>query len=117
VEEDCGPCTQLMVTMALHDGLAGKTIAAILEGGDSSSEGARLGIQFARAVRAHAPSADALREELVARWGPRALPSLAFAIGASRVFPTLKYALGYGKACQRVIVAGQTVTPRQLMSA
>jgi hypothetical protein len=45
----------------------------------------------------------------VKRWGPRALLSLAFAITASRVFPTIKYALGHGKACQRVTVAGEHV--------
>jgi hypothetical protein len=38
--------------------------------------------------------------------------SLAFAITAARVYPTSKYALGHGKACQRVVVAGETIAPR-----
>ena len=41
--------------------------------------------------------------------------SLAFGITTARVFPTLKYALGYGRTCTQVRVAGTTtaVTRRQ----
>jgi hypothetical protein len=42
----------------------------------------------------------------VKRWGQRALVSLAFAITAARIDPTVKYALGHGKACMRVVVGG-----------
>jgi hypothetical protein len=37
------------------------------------------------------------------------LVSLAFAITASRIYPTVKYALGHGKACMRVVVGGTPV--------
>jgi hypothetical protein len=56
-------------------------------------------------------AADELRDEIVQRWGKRALVSLAFAITASRLYPTLKYALGHGRACQRIVVAGEPVAP------
>ena len=114
--EDCGPCTQLMVAMALRDGVAPKTIAGVLEGNEAGTDtalddGVRLGVQFARATLAHDPAADPLRDEIVRRWGPRALVSLAFGIAAARLYPTIKYALGHGKACQRVVVAGESITP------
>jgi hypothetical protein len=113
VLEDCGPCTQLIVAMALHDGVAPRTIATVLEGTDAVlDDDVRLGVRFARAVAAHDVAADELRDEIVKRWGPRALISLAFAITASRVYPTIKYALGHGKACVRVVVAGETIAPR-----
>lgn len=113
VLEDCGPCTQLMVAMALGDGVEPRTIASVLEGSDAVlSEDVRLGVRFARAVAAHDVAADELRDDIVRRWGPRALVSLAFAITAARLYPTIKYALGHGKACQRVVVAGETVAPR-----
>ena len=54
-----------------------------------------------------------LREEIVRRWGPRALLALSFGIMAAQLYPTLKYALGHGKACTRVVVAGQALTPRR----
>jgi hypothetical protein len=36
--------------------------------------------------------------------------SLAFAMVASRVYPTVKYAMGHGKTCSRVVVAGTPIT-------
>ena len=49
------------------------------------------------------------RRDIPKRWGRRALVSLAFAITASRLYPTVKYALGHGKACMRVVVGGEPV--------
>lgn len=112
LHEDCGPCTQLVVAMALGDGVSARTIATLLESTDALlPEPVLLGVRFARAIAAHDLAADELRAEILTRWGPRALVSLAFAITAARLFPTVKYALGYGKACQRVLVAGETITP------
>lgn len=113
--EDCGPCTQLVATMALRDGVDPETVAAILSGDETRlSPEVRLGVGFARAVLAHDPAADALREEVLGRWGPRALVSLAFALTGARIFPTVKYALGHGRACQRVVVAGRSVRVARL---
>jgi hypothetical protein len=110
--EDCGPCSQLVVTWALKDGVDPHVIATIVEGTEAMmSEPVRLGVRFARAVLAHSPDADDLRDDIVRRWGPRALVSLAFALTSARIYPTLKYAMGYGKACQRIVIAGETVTP------
>jgi hypothetical protein len=110
VSEDCGSCTQLTVAMALEDGVAAKVISAVLAD-DEAGMGAeaRLGVRFARATLTHAPEADELREEIAKQHGPRASVSLAFALCSARFFPTLKYALGYGKACQRVVVEGKPV--------
>jgi hypothetical protein len=111
--EDCGPCTQLLVGMALADGLDGATIARILEGDESKmSDEACLGVRFARAALAHDPAADELRDEVSKRWGQRAVISLAFALVAARTYPTVKYALGYGKTCQKIVVEGTAITPR-----
>jgi hypothetical protein len=35
--------------------------------------------------------------------------SLAFASTAAIIFPTVKYALGHGIACQRVLVEGDAI--------
>lgn len=107
LSEDCGPCTQLVATIAERAGVAPSVLRAILARDERAmSEEALLGVRFAEAALAHAPAADALREEILRRWGHRALISLAFAIAASRVFPTVKYALGHGQACTRVTIAG-----------
>jgi hypothetical protein len=112
---DCGPCTQLGVTMALREGVSGKTLAAVLRGDDAAmTEDVRLGAHFARAVLARDAAADPLREEILRRWGPRAVISLGLALVASQLYPTFKYALGYGHACQRIDVEGRIITPRRI---
>jgi hypothetical protein len=112
--EDCGPCTQLMVTQAERAGVAPDTIRAVVRG-DLTSLGpdARLGVLFARAVMARDPEADLLRAQVRERWGRRGVITLAFALVSSRAYPTLKYALGYAKTCSRVVVAGDPVQVRQ----
>lgn len=108
--EDCGPCTQLMVTMAIKDKVDPKVLSAVLRSDDEAlPEDVWLAVRFARASLAHSPEADALRETIIAKWGERGLISIAFALTLSRVYPTLKYALGHGKACQRVVVEGAPI--------
>src|SRR5262249_20831275 len=97
--EDCGPCTQLTVDMAARAGVDAATLKALVSGDISAMpDDAALAVRFTRATLGHAPEADPLREEVVRRWGKRGLISLGFAITASRIFPTLKYALGHGQA-------------------
>jgi hypothetical protein len=115
VQADCGPCTQLGVGFALSAGVPAATIAAVVKGDiEAMSPDVALGVRFARALLARDPAADACREEIVRRWGPRALLALAFGVMAAQLYPTLKYALGHGQACTRVVVAGLAVSPAQL---
>jgi hypothetical protein len=110
---DCGPCLQLGVTMALREGVPGATIARILRGDEAEmTEPTRLGVRFARAVLARDPIADEYRAEIERLHGKRAVITLALALVASQLYPTFKYALGYGHACQRITVEGTTITPK-----
>jgi hypothetical protein len=115
VAADCGPCTQIGVGYALDAGVPPDTIAAVIRADEAAMPAdAALGFRFARAILARDVAVDACREEIVRRWGPRAAIALAFAVMTSQLYPTLKYALGHGKACTRVVVAGQPVVPRRL---
>jgi hypothetical protein len=106
--EDCGPCTQIGVDMATAQGLDPKVIRAVLAGDEAGmGETAALVWRFARASLARDMDAcDPLREEIVRRWGEKALVAISLTLMASRMYPTLKYALGHGKACSKVVVAG-----------
>jgi hypothetical protein len=109
--EDCGPCTQLGVSMAERAGVSPAVLRAVLTDNlNAMPPDVALAWNFTRATLAHDATADEYREEIVKRWGKRALISLAFAITASRIYPTVKYALGHGKACTRVVVGGAPVT-------
>ena len=104
--------------MAEREGVSPAMIRAILGGDERAmTADATVGLHFAQATLQHDPAADALREEIVARWGRRALVSLAFGITASRLYPTLKYALGHGKACMQVTVGGVTTPVRGRQAA
>jgi hypothetical protein len=108
--EDCGPCTQFGITMAEREGTAPEVLRAIVSGDVRvMPDDVSLAYQFAQAALAHDPAADELRDQIVARWGKRALITLCFALTAGRIFPTLKYAAGHGKACTRVKVAGTPI--------
>lgn len=113
--EDCGPCTQLIATMAERDGQAPEMIEAVLSGRmDALSDDVRLSVEFTKAVLGRDPEADVLRRRVVERFGRAGLVSLAFAMLSSRLYPTVKYALGYGHACSVVHVGGSPVlTPRE----
>ena len=115
LREDCGPCTQLLADMATHEGVSPETIRAVLKHDrQSMSDDVGLTVDFAIAVLARDPSADGLRREVVDRFGRRGLVTLAFALLSSKLYPTLKYALGYGHACSVVHVDGAAVaTPRE----
>jgi len=111
---DCGPCAQLGVTMALRQGVPGSTIARVLRGNlEDMTEPTRLGVTFARAVVA----ADETRTELERRYGKRAIVSLGLALCASQLYPNFKWALGYGRSCQRIQIDGTSIAPELVVAA
>jgi hypothetical protein len=108
--EDCGPCTQLAVNMAQRAGVKPDVLRAALSDDPAAMPpDIALVWRFTRATLAHEPAADDYRDVIVERWGRRALVSVAFAITAARIYPTVKYALGHGKACMRIVVDGKPV--------
>jgi hypothetical protein len=108
--EDCGPCTQLAVAMAERAGVGSEVLRAVLgDNPDAMPRDVALVWRFTRATLAHDAAADDYRAVIVELWGRRAVVSLAFAITAARMYPTVKYALGHGKACTRIVVGGTPV--------
>jgi hypothetical protein len=93
--------------MAERAGVSADVLRAVLgDNPDAMPPDVALAWRFTRATLAHDPAADDYRAVILERWGRRGLVSLAFAITASRIYPTVKYALGHGKACMRVVVGG-----------
>jgi hypothetical protein len=108
--EDCGPCTQLCITMAEREGVDPVVLRAIVTRDFAAMPAeAVLALRFTEATLRHADEADELREEVVRQFGKRGLIALSFAMLAARMYPTLKYALGHGRACTRLAIGGETV--------
>lgn len=117
--EDCGPCTQISVDMAAAAGVKPDVLRAILAGDVAAmGETAALAWRFANASLARDMEAcDPLREAIVRRWGEKGLVAIGMALTTARMYPTLKYALGFGKACSRVTVAGEATPVVHLLAA
>lgn len=115
--EDCGPCTQLVATMAERDGQSPEMIRAVLSNQwDDLPGDIRLVVELSQAILRRDPLADSLRERAVERFGRRAVVTIALAIISSRLYPTLKYALGYGQTCSVVHLADAPVLiPREAL--
>ncbi|QPB85968.1 hypothetical protein CWC22_023510 [Pseudoalteromonas rubra] len=110
--DDCGPCTQLLVNMALEAGVPATQVSAIINKDLAAlpDELAQI-VEFTDQVLAHNPGADDIRPHILSKWGDKGLTAIAFSISSCRVYPALKYTLGHGKACSRVVVKEQTLTP------
>jgi hypothetical protein len=116
IAADCGPCAQLAVAEAERDGVDAAIVRALVEGrADRLPEPARLGVALARGTLARDGSDETARGEILARWGRRALVSMAYAIAVAQAYPAVKYALGHGRACLFVHVGDADVTPRAVV--
>jgi len=107
--QDCGPCAQLIVNMALEAGVTPVIVRAIVARDLANLPvDARLGLTLADAVHAHA-STDVPRSEALQRYGKRGLVTLAYAIASTQTYPTLKRVLGHAHTCERLRVDGEIV--------
>jgi hypothetical protein len=108
--EDCGPCTQLVVDMALEAGMPRDQIEAVLRRDPRAmNEATTLGFRFAGAVVRGAAEDDEFREAVRAQWGQQGVIDLTLALQMGRMFPMVKAGLGYAKECRRVTVDGHNV--------
>ncbi len=108
---DCGPCTQLVVDMATRAGVPEQQLSALLNGQfESLPADVRLVAEFTRSV-IERRSDPQLREQVIARFGRKGLTSIAFAIVAASLYPTLKYALGHGEACSVIRLGDKNLRP------
>jgi hypothetical protein len=110
LSEDCGPCSQLVVDMALKDGVPQQVIAALLRGDmDKAGEDASLGFRYGQAVANRDPSIAALVESVKKRFNERGLVALDFVASSARVYPCLKRGMGHGMACVRLTVGPEEI--------
>jgi hypothetical protein len=108
--EDCGPCTQLCVDMALEAGMAQDQIEAVLRRDPRAMNRATiLGFRFADAVVRRSADDGECRDAIRAQWGDKGVIDLTMALQLGRMFPMVKAGLGYAKECRRVSVDGRNV--------
>lgn len=105
LHEDCGPCLQLGVTMALAAGVPRETIVSVICREPTRDPDTDLVVNFARAVLSKSAEEPTLREEVLRRFGQDGLTAVAFALTGTRMYPMLKAVLGYAE-CYPVVQVG-----------
>ncbi|TPV92816.1 MAG: hypothetical protein B7733_23790 [Myxococcales bacterium FL481] len=109
---DCGPCVQLVVDMAAREGVPPAALRAIVAGDwePLPTDLARCA-RFADALAHRRPELDDLRDQVRASFGRAGLVTLAYAVMAASLYPTLKYALGHGQACSKIRIGDLRIAP------
>jgi alkylhydroperoxidase family enzyme len=99
-QDDCSHCLQIAVNLAKEDGIEPAILTAVLNRSvEQLPESLQDVYRFTEAVVNHRTDIELFRERLRKVFGQEALVELAMAIATSRVFPTLKRALGYSQSC------------------
>ncbi|WP_440053134.1 hypothetical protein ACSLBF_09265 [Pseudoalteromonas sp. T1lg65] len=112
--DDCGPCTQLIVNMAVEANVDSVLVKAIVDRDlEKLPSAISLVVRFTELVLAHNPEADELRQQIIELWGEKGLITIAYGICSTRVYPALKYTLGHGKTCSRVVLNDEPVVPKK----
>jgi hypothetical protein len=118
LEADCGPCVQLGVTLATREGVPVATLRALLADDlEAVSEETRVAFLYARHSLRRTPEAEALREQVLRRYGRRVLSRLAHHVTLVHSYPVLKSLLGHARSCTRVYFPGDREPVRPAATA
>ncbi len=108
--EDCGPCAQLVVDMALEAGVPKDQIEAVVRRDvRAMNDNVVLAFRFADAIVRRSADEDEHRDAIRTQWGEKGVIDLAFALQMGRMFPMMKAALGYARECRRISVDGKEI--------
>lgn len=110
--EDCGPCVQIAVDLALAEGMDDSAILAVLamDVGHMPKDVA-LAFHFARAILTRSADLDEARVRVRERWGDKGVVDLTMATQINRIYPMIKLGLGFAQSCQRVVVGTEHIVP------
>jgi hypothetical protein len=109
LHDDCGPCLQLGVTMALRAGVPNDVVTHILCDEPTGDGDVDLVVHFSRSVLSKAADESELREQIVQRFGQDGLTAIALSIAGVRIYPMLKAVLGYAECYPSVQVGTRSV--------
>lgn len=100
--QDCGPCTLLSIKMAREQKVSEAIIRGALHAGAGLSDEQRDVHDYARAVALNDELPPDLLPRLKARWGMEVIAELAVNILATKLYPTIKRALGRDESCNLI---------------
>lgn len=99
-EDDCGPCLNLNLKMALEVGVDRDLLQTLIDRPEQLPEPLRDVREHTRAaIRNQGDDAERM-ERICERYGREAFAELAVVITGCRIYPTLKRALGMADYCE-----------------
>ena len=114
LSEDCGPCTQLCIDMAVRARIKPEKLAALVRGDiEAAGDDAAFGYRYGMAVATNSADSLELVEQAEKRYGAKGKVSLALVVAATRVYPALKRGLGHGAACAKIEVANESIAVKR----
>lgn len=115
LREDCGPCVQLVATMARRAGVSAADVEAIVRSDAAAmTADAALGFRFAAALVGRTEELAAAREAVKERWGEAGVIDLTLGAQVSRIFPMVKAGLGHAQSCERIRIGDKMVCPNKV---
>jgi alkylhydroperoxidase/carboxymuconolactone decarboxylase family protein YurZ len=97
--EDCGPCTQLNLRMAVEAGVERSTLDLLLHSPEKLPEPLRDVRDHARAIVGAVDVTPERVERLRAHYGDEGVAEIAVVVLGSRIYPTLKRAMLADQKC------------------
>ena len=114
LHEDCGPCAQLVIKMALAAKVPAASLTALVRGDDAGAgPDAAIAFRFCQAVLQNAPDLETWRTAVLAQFGPRGPAFLGLTLCLARMFPVLKRAMGHAHTCSRLDIDGVVIAPNK----
>lgn len=97
--EDCGACVQLNINMALEAGLSKELVQKIVLNADTLNDDLHRVFDFAKAIASNQSDHEEKQKKILELLKPEQLAELSVAIASTKVYPTIKRALGQFKSC------------------
>ena len=88
--------------MALEAGVSRALVGAAIDGGKELTGNVKDVYLYAKSVAKHEPVDSGLMERIEARYNKASLLEFGVCIATAKVFPTIKRAVGYAKACSLI---------------
>ncbi len=97
--EDCGACVQLNIKMALEAGVTQDLVKMIVQSPEKLSADLSTVYNYARSVSLNIDTFYQYQNKIQEQYSQEQITELALAIASTKIYPTVKRALGDFKSC------------------
>jgi len=97
--EDCGACVQLNIKMAIEAGVDTSLLKDVITRPEHLKQDYKLAFDFAHAIARNTEDQEELINKMNVTYTKQQIAELSLAIASTKIYPTIKRALGEFKSC------------------